>query len=158
MAGLARRRSPIQPEKSATAPKITTVSAMKTTPRSAICSPTAAGRRVHELRQEGEEEERHLRVERVADHALPEDRRERPSAPLAACEREGRAMAERLDADPHEVGRARVAHDVEGEGEERMSAATPSAASAVWKRQPVAKPSAAAKPALRPWLMPRVST
>src|SRR5512136_2325761 len=39
-----------------------------------------------------------------------------------------------------------------------MRAATPSAARAVWKRQPVANPSAAATPALRPWLTPRVST
>src|SRR4051812_8528400 len=43
-------------------------------------------------------------------------------------------------------------------GDERSNAATPSAASVVWNVMPVAKPSAATRPAARPCEMPRAST
>src|SRR5215217_1936213 len=76
--------------------------------------PGCAARRVHELGQESEEEQRGLRVEGVDDHALREYARERLTFDghivlLVAAEYP-------LQSEPDEVSRAQPLHDREGDG------------------------------------------
>ena len=69
-------------------------------------------RRIHELRQEGEED-RGLRVQEVDHEAVAED----ASQPLGRGAGVGIRLAghERADADPDQIGRAQIFHHREGE-------------------------------------------
>jgi len=78
-------------------------------------SPGSAAHRIDELGQEGEEEERDLRVEHVDEHALPV---RVPEPPTIARSDRGRvlvALEQGSDPEVHEVGGPEVADDVEGE-------------------------------------------
>ena len=70
-----------------------------------------AGRDVHELRQEGEEEERRLRVQHVDDDPLAVDP---PQAALAQLDPRLVALEQPPDPEHDQVHRARVLHDREG--------------------------------------------
>ncbi|ABA49823.1 hypothetical protein BURPS1710b_0776 [Burkholderia pseudomallei 1710b] len=70
--------------------------------------------RIDELRQEHDEEQRHLRIQQVADHALAKDRRQRLRR---ARVRGGEALAaQRLDADPDQIRAARELEQMERDG------------------------------------------
>jgi hypothetical protein len=106
-AGRPRSQPPTLPAYQPRAPKISTVCAANSVPSSAVCGGVAA-RRLDELRQEGEEEQRHLGVDGVGDEAAhqvgPQRRRIAAAAGLGG-EIRARA-AQRLPAEPDQVGRA----------------------------------------------------
>ena len=73
-----------------------------------------SGRAIDELRQESEEEERHLRVQHVRDHRLHEYDPQPRSRQIRHCCRRSRAR-DQLNADDHQVDGAGDAHRVVGE-------------------------------------------
>ena len=119
--------------------------------------PGVPGVGVDELGQEGEEEERGLRVEDVHHHALGEVAAAAARRPLRIGVGWIGAPEQRPDPEHDQVRRAERFTTVNAVADDTRIAESPTVAAARWTSVPTWIPSTEASPAPRPWWMLRVT-